>query len=121
MPSAEDINMLHGERTAAAKEFFKEELGFKDDVSIETHWSMRRNILWVTFPSEHYVNTLFRFQAELGNPKIKLLKYTPPWCFERNRELEILCRMQRELNPELSFTKIVHQKQRGYTLYKGSC
>ena len=61
----------------------------------------------------------------MGNDRIKLLKYIPSWCYERNKELEILCRMEREKDPNLR-TKVLlgHKdlklsiKQKGDDFYK---
>ena len=40
------------------------------------------------------------------NERIKLLKYIPHWCYERNKELEILCRLEREKDRNLR-TKVL--------------
>ena len=90
----------------ASREFLLEELKWKEDVEFETHWSQKRNVMWISFSDEHLVSSIFRHQAELGNPKIRLLKYTPPWCHEQNKELEILCQLERVKNLELR-TKVL--------------
>ena len=73
---------------------------------MRTSWSSERNILWVTMPDESLISSIFKRQAEIGRERIKLLKYIPPWSYERNKELEIQCRLQREKNPDLR-TKIL--------------
>ena len=52
------------------------------------------------------MSSIFKRQAELGRENIRLLKYIPPWCYDRNKELEILCRLEREKCPNLR-TKIL--------------
>ena len=47
--SLEDVPQLNAERLLAAKEFLRKELKWSEDVTMETHWSQERNILWVTF------------------------------------------------------------------------
>ena len=92
---------------------------------MKTNWSQDRNILWLTLPDENLVSSIFKRQAEIGREKIKLLKYIPAWCYERNKELEILCRMEREKNPNLR-TKVLlgHKdpklsiKMKGENFYK---
>ena len=73
---------------------------------MRTNWSQDRNILWVTLPDENLVSSIFKRQAEIGRERIKLLKYIPPWSYERNKELEILCRLEREKDPSLR-TKVL--------------
>ena len=73
---------------------------------MRTSWSSERNILWVTMPDENLISSIFKRQAEIGRERIKLLKYIPPWSYERNKELEIQCRLEREKNPDLR-TKIL--------------
>ena len=61
----------------------------------------------------------------IGSERIKLLKFIPPWSYERNKELEILCRLEREKDPSLR-TKILlgHRdlklciKKKGEEFYK---
>ena len=64
-------------------------------------------------------------QAKLGNNNIKLLKFTPPWIYNRNRELEILCRKARETDTllrtkiSLGHTDLVLKiKRKGERFYK---
>ena len=75
-------------------------------VEIKTIWSRDRNILWVTFQEENLVSSIFKRQAEVKNDRIKLIKYIPSWCYERNKELEILCRLEREKDRNLR-TKVL--------------
>ena len=63
---------------------------------MRTNWSQERNILWVTLPDENLVSSIFKRQAEIGRESIKLLKFIPPWSYNRNKELEISCRLERE-------------------------
>ena len=92
---------------------------------METHWSSKRNILWVSMLDENLISSIFKRQAELGRERIRLLKYIPPWCYDRNKELEILCRLERDRNPELR-TKVMlgHKdlqlsiKKRGESSYR---
>ena len=92
---------------------------------MKTSWSQDRNILWLTLPEENLVSSIFTRQAEIRRERIKLLKYIPPWSYERNKELEILCRLEREKDPNLR-TKILlgHRdlklsiKQKGEEFYK---
>ena len=92
---------------------------------MRTNWLQERNILWVSFPNENLVSSIFKRQAEIGRPNVRLLKYIPPWCYDRNKELEILCRLEREKDPNLR-TKVLlgHRdlklsvKQKGDTFYK---
>ena len=87
--------------------------------------SQERNILWVSFPNKNLVSSIFKRQTEIGRPNVRLLKYIPPWCYDRNKELEILCRLEREKDPNLR-TKILlgHRdlklsvKKKGETFYK---
>ena len=72
----------------------------------KTNWSQERNILWLTFKDENLVSSIFKRQAAVKNDSIKLLKYIPHWCYERNKELEILCRMEREKDKDLR-TKVL--------------
>ena len=62
--------------------------------------------MWVTFQDESLVSSIFVRQAELRRESIRLLKYIPHWCYKRNKELEILCRMERERDPNLR-TKVL--------------
>ena len=73
----------------AARTFLQLELKYKGKDPLSTKWSCNSNTLWVTFDSEQIVNSLFMAQAQLSNNTVKLLKFTPPWIFNRNRELEI--------------------------------
>ena len=99
--SSKDIPQLPELRLMAAKEFLLNELKWKEEVQMKTNWSHQRNILWVSFPNENLVSSIFKRQAEIGRPNVRLLKYIPPWCYERNKELEILCRLERErLQPQ---------------------
>ena len=74
---------------------------------------------------ENLISSIFKRQAELGRERIRLLKYIPPWCYDRNKELEILCRLERDRNPELR-TKVMlgHKdlqisiKKRGESSYR---
>ena len=75
-------------------------------MEMETHWSQNRNVLWVTFLDKNLVSSIFKIQAELEREKIRLLKYIPHWCYERNKELEIICKLEREKDPSLR-TKIL--------------
>ena len=92
---------------------------------MRTKWSQDRNILWVSFTSESFVSSIFKRQAELARPDIRLLKYIPAWCYDRNKELEILCRLERDKDPDLR-TKItlghrdlkLNVKKKGDTFYK---
>ena len=59
------------------------------------------DILWLTFNNEQIVRALYRRLADLGNKRIRLIKFVPPWAFERNREIETQCRMAREEDPNL--------------------
>ena len=52
------------------------------------------------------VSSIFKRQADVKNDRIKLLKYIPSWCYERNKELEILCRLEREKDQNLR-TKVL--------------
>ena len=52
------------------------------------------------------VSSIFKRQTEVKNDRIKLLKYIPSWCYERNKELEILCRLEREKDQNLR-TKVL--------------
>ena len=123
--SSKDIPQLHNLRDLAAKEFLNKELKWKDEVNIKTNWSQDRNILWVTFQDENLVSSIFKRQADVKNDRIKLLKYIPSWCYERNKELEILCRMEREKDVNLR-TKVLlgHRdlklsiKKKGDVVYK---
>ena len=63
---------------------------------METNWLQERNILLGTMPGENLVSYIFKRQAEIGRERFRLLKYIPPWCYDRNKELEILCRLERE-------------------------
>ena len=71
------------------------------------------------------MSSIFKRQAEIGRERIKLLKFIPPWSYERNKELEILCRLEREKDPSLR-TKILlgHRdlelsiKKKGEEFYK---
>ena len=93
-------------RLLAAKEFLQKELKWNEEVKMETNWSQDRNIMWITLPDENLVTSIFRRQVEICRERIRLLKYIPPWCYERNKELEILCRLERERNPSL-WTKVL--------------
>ena len=123
--SSDDIPQLHNLRDLAAKEFLYKELKWREEVNMKTNWSQDRNILWVTFPEENLVSSIFKRQAEVQSDRIKLLKYIPSWCYERNKELEILCRMEREKDQNLR-TKVLlgHSdlklsiKQKGDDFYK---
>ena len=95
-PCEDDIPNLTEERNIAAKKFLELELKWKEQEPFITKWSKNSNTLWLTFQSESTVNSLFVAQAQLARNNIKLFKFTPPWIYERNRELEILCRKARE-------------------------
>ena len=82
-------------------------------------------MLWVTFKDEFVVKALFRRLAELGNSNIRLLKYIPPWAYERNKELEILTRHARMRDPLLrtqirlgTSDLILRVKRKGDIYYK---
>ena len=121
----DDIPQHPDLRLLAAQEFLSKELKWKENTEMRTNWSPERSILWVSFPSESLVSSIFKRQAELGRPNIRLLKYIPPWCYDRNKELEILCRLEREKDPDLR-TKIIlghrdlklNVKKKGDTFYK---
>ena len=104
--SAEDIPQQHELRNLAAKEFLNEELKWNEEVEFKTNWSQERNILWLTLKDENLVSSIFKRQAVVKNDRIKLLKYIPHWCYDRNKELEILCRMEREKDKDLR-TKVL--------------
>ena len=104
--STDDIPLLHNLRDLAAKEFLNKELNWKEMVKIRTNWSQDRNILWVSFQDENLVSSIFKKQAEIKNDRIKLIKFIPSWCYERNKELEILCRLEREKDRNLR-TKVL--------------
>ena len=104
--SPEDIPQHPDLRLEAAKEFLTKELKWNEQVEMKTNWSSERNILWVTFPNENFVSSIFKRQAFIGRPNVRLLKYIPQWCYDRNKELEIQCRLERERDPELR-TKIL--------------
>ena len=122
---SDDIPQLHNLRMLAAKEFLSKELKWNEDTEMKTTWSQDRNILWLTLPDENLISSIFKRQVEIGRERIKLLKYIPQWCYERNKELEILCRLEREKNPNLR-TKVLlgHRdlklsiKQKGDEFYK---
>ena len=121
----DDISQHPDLRLLAAKEFLSHELKWKEDTEMRTKWSQDRNILWVSFTSESFVSSIFKRQAELARPDIRLLKYIPAWCYDRNKELEILCRLERDKDPDLR-TKItlghrdlkLNVKKKGDTFYK---
>ena len=94
--SSDDIPQLHDLRKLAAKEFLQKELKWSKNVEMKTNWSQERNILWLTLPNENLISSIFKRQAELGRQNIRLLKFILPWCYKRNKELEILCRLERE-------------------------
>ena len=102
----EDIPLHHNLRDLAAKEFLKEELNWQVVAKIKTNWSRDRSILWLSFQDEKLVSSIFKKQAEIKNGRIKLFKFIPSWCYERNRELEILCRMERDKDKDLR-TKVL--------------
>ena len=52
------------------------------------------------------MSSIFKKQAEIKNDRIKLIKFIPSWCYERNKELEILCRLEREKDRNLR-TKVL--------------
>ena len=97
----DDIPQQHELRNMAAKEFLPDELKWNEDVEFKTNWSQERNILWLTLNDENLVSSIFKRQAAVKNDRIKLLKYIPHWCYDRNKELEILCRMEREKDEDL--------------------
>ena len=45
---------------------------------MKTNWSQERNILWVSFPNENLVSSIYKRQTEIGRPNVRLLKYIPP-------------------------------------------
>lgn len=101
---AADIDTLEEERKLAAVEFLDKELKCKENILeniLETKWSEQRNILWITLKSEREVREIFQRQARLRREKIKLITHIPHFCYERNRDLEINCRIARETNSEL--------------------
>ena len=55
-----------------------------------------QKIIWVTFQSETIGNSLYRRMADLQRNKIKLIRYTPPWAYNRSKDLEIKTRIARE-------------------------
>ena len=124
-PCEDDIPSLEEERRQAALYFLHLELKFTCKDPFQTKWSPTSNTLWVTFDSETIVNTLYMAQSKLGNNNIKLLKFTPPWIYNRNRELEILCRKARETDTllrtkiSLGHTDLVLKiKRKGERFYK---
>ena len=52
------------------------------------------------------MTSIFKKQAEIKNDNIKLLKFIPWWCYERNRQLETLCRIERDKDKDLR-TKVL--------------
>ena len=94
--SSDDIPQLHNLRTLAAREFLLKELKWNEATEMKTTWSQDRNILWLTLLDVNLLSSIFKRQAEIGRERIKLLKYIPQWCYERIKELEILCRLERE-------------------------
>ena len=76
------------------------------DKSWEIDLFSERNILWVKMTDENLISSIFRRQAEIGRERTRLLKYIPQWFYKRNKELEILCRIEREKNPDLR-TKVM--------------
>ena len=57
--------------------------------------------MWVFFNDELVVRSLYKRQADLERNNIRLIKYIPPWIYERNKQLEIYCRMERDKNLNL--------------------
>ena len=102
----DDIPEQHELRDKAAREFLADELKWSEDVEFRTNWSQERNILWLKMDDENLVSSIFKRQASVKNDKIKLLKYIPHWCYDRNKELEIQCRMEREKDVDLR-TKVL--------------
>ena len=51
--------------------------------------------MWEVFNDELTVKALFRRRADLKRETFRLLSYIPYWAYERNKRLEILCRLQR--------------------------
>ena len=72
----------------------------------KTKWSCDRSILWLSFQDENMVSSIFKKQAVVKNGRIKLIKFIPSWCYERNRELKILCRLERDKDKDLR-TKVL--------------
>ena len=71
------------------------------------------------------MSSIFKKQAEIKNDRIKLIKFIPSWCYERNRELEILCRLKREKDKDLRTKVLLGKddlilgiKRRGDNFYK---
>ena len=100
-PPIEDIPKLITEGEKVVDEFLVKELKWKEKERFQTRWSPNMNMMWVTFNDEFLVKALFQRQAELENNRIRLIRYTPPRAYERNRELEIQTRLAREEDPQL--------------------
>ena len=100
-PPADDIPEMETERSKAVMEFLDLELKYRKQVPFTSSWSQEKNIMWVKFQDEIIVKRLYWNQADFKNDRIKLLKYTPNWAYERNKQLEIRCRLARENDPEL--------------------
>ena len=98
----EDIRHFPEARKEAAHEFLDKELKWTNPETINsTKWSADKEILWVEFAHEQVVQDLFRRQAKLHRNKVKLIKYVPHWAYQRNKGLEINCRLARTSDPDL--------------------
>ena len=78
-PSSEEIPNLDRERYLAAVDYLENELKWTEKVDFTTKWSPDRDILWLTFNNEQIVRALYRRLADLGNKRIRLIKFVPPW------------------------------------------
>ena len=54
--------------------------------------------MWVTFNDELTMKALYKRNADLqrSDEKIGLIKFIPYWAYERNKQLQIFCRLERE-------------------------
>ena len=81
-----------------------------EKVDFTTKWSPDKDILWLTFNNEQIVRALYRRLADLGKKRIRLIKFVPPWAFERNREIERQSRRcgTRVINTVKGFNQLAH-------------
>ena len=89
------------ERKQAAADFLEKELKWRDETILGTKWSPSQEVLWVTLKDESVVTDLYVRQVALKRNNVKLLKYIPSWAYERNKGLDINCRLARGKSPDL--------------------
>ena len=68
---------------------------------VDMKLSSKSQILWVSLDDEWKVKQLFMRMAKVQRENARVIKYMLFWACNRNRELEMQCKVARTINPKL--------------------